>query len=450
MAPNRVKPVQLKEAALADPKEDLNLKKLNTFLGLFGCFIDFRYGSKLKNWLKALTIFSITVICSDTIYDINLRQSKLLAEQKRSTPLLTFMIVLYSLTSFIALPVCDLYLMYNSSRLFRFYNKTIARLCNGKFLGKKTTVDTWYFYSLLILLAILDSVGQVFVLGVWPPALQSPLESIFGSKSIRSGSRSDDLTKRILFKITSNSTESSQISIAGSRPLLYQDVSGHLVEQLSPPTIRNSFIDSVLGEQYADGNLGVTLKLFVVVVHYIHLNAGLLIVVSFASHFANVIDDINTNLDSYDFRTLLRELIVLREASESMSFLCSPIMSTLFMYYFCRLCALCGVFLQSTMQFYENFAICLQILASVVVTYLVFAFCDGLESNSRQIHRLKMEQVVAGRKKKANQHSLYELLDYLNRLTKSIRVTFFNIFGIDKGSSVGFFGHVLTLTFVTS
>lgn len=126
---------------------DPTLKRLLRFLNLFGLIVDFDLVSKgpskqkivrqscLRQYsilCKILVTILVGLISSEVVYDINMRQSKLLAEQKRSTPLLTFVIVSYSWLTLIIPYVCSLCLITIGSHLFKFYSKTTAKICNGK------------------------------------------------------------------------------------------------------------------------------------------------------------------------------------------------------------------------------------------------------------------------------------------------------------------------------
>lgn len=148
---------------------DPTLVRLSTFLNCFGLSVDFDrcddndttkpcYDDKSSKfvylginprgktafYLKLLILIGIGVISGEVVYDINFRQSKLLAEQKRSTPLLTFVIVAYSWLSLIIPIISDLSLITTGSYLFRFYSRTTATVCNGKsMLSWRAYVDPY-------------------------------------------------------------------------------------------------------------------------------------------------------------------------------------------------------------------------------------------------------------------------------------------------------------------
>lgn len=121
---------------------DPTLVRLLTFLSCFGITVDYgnssidKRGSRTYNYAKFMKIsFMILVgyVSGEVVYNINLQQSKLLAEQKRSTPLLTFVIISYSWLTIIIPVICDLSLVLFGSHLFRFYSRTTATVCDGKF-----------------------------------------------------------------------------------------------------------------------------------------------------------------------------------------------------------------------------------------------------------------------------------------------------------------------------
>lgn len=122
---------------------DPTLIRLLAFLSWFGltfnCEHSKRGGKKARQWLysywryfKIAVMLIIVGISGEVVYDVNLRQSKLLAEQKRSTPLLTFVIVAYSWLTLIIPVICDISLVLIGSHLFRFYSRTTSTVCNGK------------------------------------------------------------------------------------------------------------------------------------------------------------------------------------------------------------------------------------------------------------------------------------------------------------------------------
>lgn len=130
---------------------DPMLVRLLTFLNCFGLFVNFDIepnDRKKSGWsyrvrrysvyLKIALMLFIDYLIQEVVYDVNLRQSKLLAEQKRSTPLLTFVIVAYSWFSLVIPVISDLCLVLIGSHLFRFYSRTTATVCNGKSYEKNS------------------------------------------------------------------------------------------------------------------------------------------------------------------------------------------------------------------------------------------------------------------------------------------------------------------------
>lgn len=126
---------------------DPMLVRLLTFLNCFGLFVNFdieQSDRKKSRWwcslnrisvyLKIALMLLVDYLIQEVVYDVNLRQSKLLAEQKRSTPLLTFVIVAYSWFTLIIPVISDLCLVLIGSHLFRFYSRTTATVCNGKYI----------------------------------------------------------------------------------------------------------------------------------------------------------------------------------------------------------------------------------------------------------------------------------------------------------------------------
>lgn len=132
-------------------KLDPTIVRLFNFLNCFGLTVDLRAktnaqesrsnwdsssstgsGSDYSRYLRMIITVVVVIITGEVVYDINLRQSKLLIEQKRSTPLLTFVIVAYSWLTLIIPIFCDIMLMSMGSHLFRFYSRTTATVCNGK------------------------------------------------------------------------------------------------------------------------------------------------------------------------------------------------------------------------------------------------------------------------------------------------------------------------------
>lgn len=126
---------------------DPTLIRLLTFLRCFGLTFNCEHfkrnegktrSSLNKYWrcLKIAIMLAIVGLSGEVVYDVNLRQSKLLAEQKRSTPLLTFVIVAYSWLTLMIPVICDLSLVLIGSHLFRFYSRTTATVCNGKLFNE--------------------------------------------------------------------------------------------------------------------------------------------------------------------------------------------------------------------------------------------------------------------------------------------------------------------------
>lgn len=142
-------------------KLDPTLKRLITFLKCFGITANHdslafkpdsmkeRNGNRsYSNYLWISATLFIIVITGEVVYDVNLRQSKLLAEQKRSTPLLTSVIVAYSWLTLVIPIICDFNLMLIGSHLFCFYSRTTATICNGKYQtydsdrSRRTDIET--------------------------------------------------------------------------------------------------------------------------------------------------------------------------------------------------------------------------------------------------------------------------------------------------------------------
>lgn len=319
----------------------------------------------------------------------------------------------------------------------------------GDFFGKKTGVDTWYYYLSVIMMAFLDAAGQVVVLGVWPKCLDYYMKMILfqdgasSSMKLETGGHDNYITSLHDDSLANN-----------NHTLMLNDRTENLNQTLkqalvSSPKIKAYLLDFLLGQTHANGDLGVCIKIICIMIQIIHSYAFFLIIISLANHYATAINNINDNLDKYEFRKLLEQLIILRDSSEQISILISVPFASIIILVFMRQIALNGVFIQSTMLPYENWAVSLQSFTCGVTIFMVFFYCDGLQSASKQTHRLKTEQTVINENKGGNQ-SIYEFLDYLNRLSKSIRITFFNIIAINKSSMVGLYGHILTLTFVTS
>lgn len=296
------------------------------------------------------------------------------------------------------------------------------------------------------MIAFFDSAGQIIVLGVWPQCLDPYIRVLLGASQVSNKLQSLD---NATYDSNLNDQVTKQIN-ATSFDVEDLTKNENSTNPLKPhPQIRAYLLDNILGEQYAHSDIGICIKWFCLMIQFIHSYAFLLIVISLADHFANAINDINSNLNEFEFKRLLKQLIVLRDASEQISLMISVPFALIIVLVYMRQIALCGIFIQSTMQPFENWAISTQMVTTCIIINMVFIYCDGLQGASKQTHRLKIEQMVVT-KSNVGQQSLYEFLDYLNRLTKSIRITFFNIIAINKGSLVGLYGHILTLTFVTS
>jgi len=300
------------------------------------------------------------------------------------------------------------------------------------FFGKITSVDSWYYYSLTVAIAMLDAVGQVVVLGVWPKIVDPYVEMVL----------SQDVNSALVRESQGNLSTASGTTSESKLTVAIRGSSGGA-------RVNAYLLDSMLGETYAHSDLGIMIKIICLMIQFIHSHAFLMIIISFANHYATAIRNINENLGSYEFRKLLKQLIILRDSSEQISLMISIPFASIIMLVFVRQIALNGVFIQSTMLPFENWAVALQSTTCSISIFMVFIYCDGLQSASKQTHRLKTEHAVINENRGGNQ-SIYEFLDYLNRLSKSIRITFFNIIAINKRSLVGLYGHIITLTFVTS
>lgn len=311
----------------------------------------------------------------------------------------------------------------------------------GMFFGRKTSVDYWHYYLSLIIIAFLDVAGQVVLLGVWPKSIDRYMRIILFLNNTETAPDFSALGIENRTLIPNTTEASDMIDIVTERSLAEEGDTG--------PRIRAHLLDFILGERYAHSDLGVCIKILCLMIQFMHSYAFLIIIISFASHYATAIQSINDILDNYEFRRLLKELIIIRDSSEQVSLMISIPFSLIIALVFMRQIALNGVFIQSTMQPYENWAVSLQLFTCSLSIFMVFIYCDGLQSASKHTHRLKTEQTVIHENKGGNQ-SIYEFLDYLDRLSKSIRVTFFNIITINKSSLVGLYTHILTLTFVTS
>ena len=105
-------------------------------------------GSSYMRLIRVTITLAVAILTSGVVYDVNLRQSKLLAEQKRSTPLLTFVIVAYSWLTLVIPLICDISLIIIGPYLFRFYSRTTATVCNGK----------WHQFGLLHVIAFFQNI----------------------------------------------------------------------------------------------------------------------------------------------------------------------------------------------------------------------------------------------------------------------------------------------------
>lgn len=316
----------------------------------------------------------------------------------------------------------------------------------GMYFGRETSTDTLFYYAIVSLLALIDVLGQVVLLGVWPRCINSYL-GMFLTQSGKSSTILESQNQTVALAFPQNATLSpfngNQTTVMNElEKSIYGSVAGE-------PRITAYLLDFILGETYAHSDLGICIKIICLIIQFAHSYSFLVIIVSLSDHYATVINSINDRLERYDFKRLLKQLIILRDSSEQISLMISIPFSLIIMLVFMRQIALNGVFIQSTMQPYENWAVSLQSFTCSVSIFMVFIYCDGLQSASKQTHRLKTEQTVINQNRGGNQ-SIYEFLDYLDRLSKSIRITFFNIIAINKGSLVGLYGHILSLTFVTS
>lgn len=310
------------------------------------------------------------------------------------------------------------------------------------FFGRTTSVDSYYYYFMLILLAIFDAIGQVVVLGIWPKSINPYLRYIASpvaeTTSILLGDQES-------LNVSSSIDSSSAATLHATNRTAWDnfDISRE------SPRITAHLLDYILGDTYAHSDVGICIKVACLMVQFIHSYSLWIVMIALANHYATMIKSINLNLEKYEFRRLLKQLIIMRDSSEQISLIVSIPFAFITILVFMRQIALNGVFIQSTMLPFENWAVSLQVFTSSVSIFMVFIYCDSLQSASKQTHRLKTEQTVTNEDQARNQ-SMYESLDYLSRLSKSIRVTFFNIITINKSSLVGLYGHILTLTFVTS
>lgn len=301
-------------------------------------------------------------------------------------------------------------------------------------------MDSLWYYVTLVFIAFFDALGQVVLLGVWPPSIDSYMRVL----NIRGETKSAPPPILTSYAIMNATNTTSTITITSADAM-----NDNVLSETEGRKITAYILDFILGANYAHNDFGVCIKILCLMVQFMHSYAFLAIIVSLANHYATTINNINANLDKYEFRKLLKQLIILRDSSEQISLMISVPFSLIMMLVFMRQIALNGVFIQSTMQPYENWAVILQVFTCFVLIFMVFLYCDGLQSASKQTHRLKTEQTVID-ETRGNNQSMYEFLDYLDRLSKSIRITFFNIIAINKSSLVGLHGHILTLTFVTS
>lgn len=139
--------IKLKQFKVLDP----TLKRLLFFLACFGVTVNFVKETKVdvptqdedrvttgkisgvSKYVKILIMFIVCALSMEVVFDLDINQSKLITEQKRSAPLLTFVIVSYSVTSLIIPIISDGFLILIGSHLFRFYSRTTATVCNGEF-----------------------------------------------------------------------------------------------------------------------------------------------------------------------------------------------------------------------------------------------------------------------------------------------------------------------------
>lgn len=136
-------------------KLDPTLKRLLFFLACFGVTVNFvsekspKIASqdgesdqttgrinRLSKYAKILIMFIVCALSMEVVFDLDFTQSKLITEQKRSAPLLTFVIFGYSVTSLIIPIISDGFLILIGSHLFRFYSRTTATVCDGKLTGQ--------------------------------------------------------------------------------------------------------------------------------------------------------------------------------------------------------------------------------------------------------------------------------------------------------------------------
>lgn len=128
--------LKLKPFTALDP----TLRKLLVFLNCFGLTINYihsdsvdrRNVSNISKYLKVSIVMIVSVLSLDVAMGLNVKHSKLLSEQKRAAPLLTFVIVAYSVSTIMLPIICSIFLMIAGSHLFRFYSRTTATVCDGK------------------------------------------------------------------------------------------------------------------------------------------------------------------------------------------------------------------------------------------------------------------------------------------------------------------------------
>lgn len=306
----------------------------------------------------------------------------------------------------------------------------------------------------LVVIAFIDASAQLVLLGVWPPTISFLLESSKGFTDMNVDSWQSEHSR--LIALTNDTTSENPLN---EHMFSNVNVSSHVVaslhgDNMTPkiakvPKIRAHLLDTLLGDQYAHSDLGVCLKCLMLMVQFVHTYAFCMVLSSLANHYASILESINQNLGEYDSRNLLKQLIVLRNSTEQISLIISIPFSLVMLLVFMRQISLIGVLIQATMSTHEIWATCLETLTGGLTMFMVFNFCNGLQSASRQTHRLKTYESVIDDESGGDQ-SIYEFLDYLNRLSKAVRFTFFNIATIDNHSLVNIYGQIMGLTFVTS
>lgn len=149
--------LKLKPFKMLDP----TLKRLLIFLACFGVTVNFVSEKKVKTnqiqqlqtqsndqvkasetgdisriymFTKIGIMFVICALSMEVVLDLDFTKSKLITEQKRAAPLLTFVIVGYSVTALIIPIISDGFLIFIGSHLFRFYSRTTTTVCNGKLI----------------------------------------------------------------------------------------------------------------------------------------------------------------------------------------------------------------------------------------------------------------------------------------------------------------------------